>query len=183
MPSPRSNPGPAAAGRNRAAILAAAHEVFAEHGTAAPLNAIARRAGVGQGSLYRHYPDRLALVAAVVEENVDALEDAARRDAASLPDLLGLVTRHAIESVAVVDQLSEARPDRMLELRDRVAAVLASRLDGALAAGHVPPGTTTADLMLGVELVAGVLTHRPAAEREALARRAWRLLRIDVRLP
>ena len=181
-PSTRSNPGPAAAARNRAALVAAAHAVFAESGTAAPLSSVARRAGVGQGSLYRHFPDRVSLVAAVVEENVDALE-AASAAGATLPELLGLVTRHAIESVGVVDLLVEDRPGRMLELRDRVAAVLAAHRDAALAAGQVPAGTTVEDLMLGVELVAGALTRRPAPDRADTAVRAWRLLGMDVALP
>lgn len=181
-PHPRSNPGPAAAARNRAALLESAHAVFAESGTAAPLSSIARRAGVGQGSLYRHFPDRVSLVAAVVEENVDALE-AAADDGAGLPALLGLVTRHAIESVGVVDLLAEDRPARMVELRDRVAAVLAACHGAALEAGQVPPGTTVDDLMLGVELVAGALTRRPAADRAPMAARAWKLLGIEVALP
>ena len=175
MPPSRRNPGPSAGPRNRAALLAAAHEVFAEAGTVAPLSAVARRAGVGQGSLYRHFPDRLSLVAAVVEENVAELERASA-DGAGLPDILRLVTRHAVESVGVVDLLVDDRPGRMLELRDRVATVLAVHLEEARAAGQVPPSTTAADLMLGVELVAGALTRRPAAERPAVAARAWRLL-------
>jgi AcrR family transcriptional regulator len=182
-PTTRSNPGPAAAARNRAALLAAAHEIFAESGTAAPLSAIARRAGVGQGSLYRHFPDRLALVSAVVEENVDELETASGRDDATLPDLLGLVTRHAVESVGVVDLLVEDRPGRLLALRDRVQAALATYLDAALASGQVRAGTTTADVMLGVEMVSGALTRRPSSERPALAARAWSLLGIAVALP
>ncbi|MFC8600600.1 MULTISPECIES: TetR/AcrR family transcriptional regulator [unclassified Isoptericola] len=181
-PAARSNPGPAAAARNRAALLRAAHAVFAESGTAAPLSSVARRAEVGQGSLYRHFPDRVALVAAVVEENVAELE-AASADGAALPRLLGLVTRHAIESVGVVDLLAEDRPGRMLELRDRVAAVLAAHHEAALAAGQVPQDVGVDDLMLGVELVAGALTRRPAGERAAMAERAWRLLGIEVALP
>jgi AcrR family transcriptional regulator len=182
VPTSRTNPGPAAAARNRSALLEAAHAVFAESGTAAPLSSIARRAGVGQGSLYRHFPDRVSLVAAVVEENVDELE-AASAAGADLPDLLGLVTRHAIESVGVVDLLAEDRPRRMLQLRERVAAVLAAHHEAALAAGQVPQGATVEDLMLGVELVAGALTRRPAGERAAMAVRSWRLLGMAVALP
>ncbi|MEL7975661.1 helix-turn-helix domain-containing protein [Isoptericola sp. F-RaC21] len=183
MPTSRTNPGPAAAARNRAALLEAAHAVFAESGTAAPLSSIARRAGVGQGSLYRHFPDRLSLVAAVVEENVAELEAAAAADGATLADLLGTTTRHAVESVAVVDLLVADRPGRMLQLRERVETALAAHLDAALAAGDVPPGTTVADVMLGVELVAGALTRRPPAERTATAVHAWRLLGMRVVLP
>jgi AcrR family transcriptional regulator len=181
-PKPRKNPGPAAAARNRTALLAAAHALFAEEGTGAPLSAIARRAGVGQGSLYRHFPDRLTLVAAVVEENVAELEAASGRGMA-MPDLLALTTRHAVESVGVVDLLVADRPGRMLELRDRVAAALGAHLDDALETGAVPAGTTVADLMLGVELVAGAITRRAITDRAAVAAHAWRLLHFTVREP
>jgi hypothetical protein len=46
------------AARNREAVLTAAREVFAEHGLGAPLEEIARRAGVGIGTLYRRFPRR-----------------------------------------------------------------------------------------------------------------------------
>src|SRR5712691_6900335 len=52
--------------RNREHVLAAAREVFVEHGPDAPLDEIARRAGVGIATLYRRFPDRAALLRAVV---------------------------------------------------------------------------------------------------------------------
>ncbi|MFB9629003.1 TetR/AcrR family transcriptional regulator [Nonomuraea helvata] len=55
-----TNRGPGAAVRNRAALIAAAREVFAAAGYDAPLSMVARVAGVGQGSLYRHFPDRVS---------------------------------------------------------------------------------------------------------------------------
>ncbi|MGW2845343.1 TetR family transcriptional regulator, partial [Streptomyces sp. NPDC001274] len=87
-----ANDGPRAAVRNRAALVAAAREVFAEHGLEAPLSAIARRAGVGQGVLYRHFPDRAAAVAAVLEENVRQIERAAETGGMAFPDVLGVLT-------------------------------------------------------------------------------------------
>jgi AcrR family transcriptional regulator len=52
--------------RNRERILAAAREVFSEHGSAAQIDEIARRAGVGVGTLYRHFPTKDALVGELV---------------------------------------------------------------------------------------------------------------------
>jgi AcrR family transcriptional regulator len=185
--SRRSNPGPRAAARNRAALLAAAREVFAEHGSHAPLNAVARRAGVGQGSLYRHFPDRVELVVALFEEQVVTLEERSKDAAARMGDLLGLITRHAMDSVVSIDLVSarpEEHPDpRLTDLRTRVADVLATRLDDAVATGAVPPGTTVEDLLLGVELVTAALTRRPAAERAAYAARAWALLGFEAAPP
>ncbi|MFE0171649.1 TetR/AcrR family transcriptional regulator [Streptomyces sp. NPDC059002] len=59
--------------RNRERIVAAAREAFAEHGPDASLNDIARRAGVGPGTLYRHFPTRPALLTAVLKDRIDTL--------------------------------------------------------------------------------------------------------------
>jgi AcrR family transcriptional regulator len=59
--------------RNRVRVLAAAQEAFAEHGAGVPLDEIARRAGVGAGTVYRHFPTKEALFEAVVLHQVDDL--------------------------------------------------------------------------------------------------------------
>lgn len=64
--------------RNRARVLAAAEEVFGEQGLAVPLDEIARRAGVGAGTVYRHFPTKEALFEAVVERRAAHLIDDAR---------------------------------------------------------------------------------------------------------
>lgn len=66
--------------RNRDHILDVAEQHFAEHGVMGSLDAIAKRAGVGAGTLYRHFPTREALLAALLAARDDAL--VARRDAA-----------------------------------------------------------------------------------------------------
>ncbi|MEU8709280.1 TetR/AcrR family transcriptional regulator [Streptomyces sp. NPDC048565] len=58
---------------NREQLLAAAQDVFAEGGPGASLNEIARRAGVGPGTLYRHFPNRQALLTAVLRDRVEGL--------------------------------------------------------------------------------------------------------------
>ncbi|MEU4659344.1 TetR/AcrR family transcriptional regulator [Streptomyces sp. NPDC023723] len=69
--APRSD-----ARHNRARIVRAARAAFAED-PAAPLHSIAKAAGVGQGTMYRHFPGRQALLLAVYQEEVDALTDTA----------------------------------------------------------------------------------------------------------
>jgi AcrR family transcriptional regulator len=59
--------------RNRAALIAAARTLFTERGSEASLEEIARRAGVGVGTLYRHFPSRQDLIEAVYVEEVEAL--------------------------------------------------------------------------------------------------------------
>jgi AcrR family transcriptional regulator len=71
VPTPR--PKRADARRNYEKLLTEARAAFAEHGTDASLEEVARRAGVGIGTLYRHFPTRHALLSAVFQEAVDEL--------------------------------------------------------------------------------------------------------------
>src|SRR3974390_3141268 len=70
--------------RNRERLLAAARTVFATEGGAASMEAVAREAGVGIGTVYRHFPTRIDLVEAVYREDVEELAEAARRAVAEL---------------------------------------------------------------------------------------------------
>jgi AcrR family transcriptional regulator len=68
--------------RNRDGLLCAARVAFAEHGLDAPLEHVAREAGVSIGTLYRHFPARIDLVQAVFTESLTGLLEAAERAAA-----------------------------------------------------------------------------------------------------
>ncbi|WP_028476838.1 TetR/AcrR family transcriptional regulator [Nocardia sp. CNY236] len=86
MSAPAGRPLRADAARNRAAVVAAARDAFASKGVEASLEEIARAAGVGPGTLYRHFPARADLVAAAVAEHVAELRaDAVRLGAATDP--------------------------------------------------------------------------------------------------
>ena len=77
--------------RNRAHILDIAEQYFAEHSITGSLDAIAKRAGVGSGTLYRHFPNRDALLAALLrarEDELAARTDAIRREAAGSTEAL-----------------------------------------------------------------------------------------------
>jgi AcrR family transcriptional regulator len=71
--------------RNYDALVTAAKSVFARSGTDAPLEDVARQAGVGQGTLYRHFPSRAYLLVAIMEERVDEL-DALAKELLNAPD-------------------------------------------------------------------------------------------------
>jgi AcrR family transcriptional regulator len=71
--------------RNREQLMAAAKAAFTERGADAPLEDIARKAGVGIGTLYRHFPTREALLAAVYRREVEQLAAAADRLLAEKP--------------------------------------------------------------------------------------------------
>ena len=72
--------------RNRDQIIAAAKVMFVEAGPDVPMEEIARRAGVGVGTLYRRFPDREALVEAVAEDSFRAVLDDVRAAAEQEPD-------------------------------------------------------------------------------------------------
>ncbi|GIH80548.1 TetR family transcriptional regulator [Planobispora longispora] len=174
----RVNRGPSAAAENRAALIAAAREVFASDGYEAPLTSITRVARVGQGSLYRHFPDRISLALAVFEDGVRELEALAAEPGATLDAMLALMTEQMIASTAFVDMVSVSPADpRILRLGDHVAGLLDGLLAEARRAGRIRADLTAGDLMLAVGMVAGILSKKPAADRREAAELAWKLLR------
>ena len=72
QPAPRMR---ADAARNRARVLEVAYETFAAEGLTVPIDAIARRAGVGAGTVYRHFPTKEALFHAVIADRMHRFID------------------------------------------------------------------------------------------------------------
>jgi AcrR family transcriptional regulator len=106
LPIVSRRPKRADAQRNYDKLLAAARAAFTEADTEASLEAIARRAGVGIGTLYRHFPTRQILIEAVYVDEVDALSRSAR-DLAELPPWDALVAwlRRFVDYVATKQAL------------------------------------------------------------------------------
>ena len=176
-----ANGGPRAAARNRAALVTAAREIYARDGLDAPLSAIARQAGVGQGVLYRHFPDRAAVAIAVLEENVRQMEQAAAAPAATSASVLGVLTWHLTESAAFIGLLTVDATGLGAKNLAHVR-VLSERVERALD-GHLPdsgPLRETSDLMLAVTMVSGAVTGHSREERRRRALKAWRLLGVEV---
>src|SRR5271170_4135519 len=94
MPTKRSTPAPRKpridAVRNRERILEAAKEAFTRSGANASLDDIAKEAGVGAGTLYRHFPSREALIEAVYRTEVGKLAAAERNFAEAMPPVEAL---------------------------------------------------------------------------------------------
>jgi AcrR family transcriptional regulator len=173
----RENRGRNAAATNRTALLGAARQQFASDGFDASLSAIARRAGVGQGSLYRHFPDRVSLALAVFAENVADLEVRAAEPTSTLRDVLGLITEQTIASVAFIDMLHASDGDERLHaIVGRVTAVLDRALRAGQRDGVVRPSVTAGELFLAVQMVAALLAKTPAGSRAEAAGHAWALL-------
>ncbi|MFJ4838551.1 TetR/AcrR family transcriptional regulator [Streptomyces sp. NPDC088746] len=116
-PTP-ARPMRADARRNYDRLLSVARVSFAAHGTDASLEDIARRAGVGIGTLYRHFPNRQALMNAVFQEALTALLDRSRelarsdRPCAALVEWLGAIVTHAGEYHGLAQALMSASGDR-----------------------------------------------------------------------
>jgi len=175
--SPRANRGPSAAPENRAALIGAARMIFATRGLDAPLSSVAKEAGVGQGSLYRHFPTRYSLALAVFEENADELEAIAAVDGSTLDDLLRAITAQAIVSTAFFEMIEiEKADDAGRHLIDRISSVVSSKLPEARAAGALAEWITVDDVLLGIAMLAGALAKTVQADRHAVATRVWTLL-------
>jgi AcrR family transcriptional regulator len=162
--------------RNRGRILAAARRVFAAEGLGASMNAVAREAGVGVATLFRRFPTKDDLVAAVF---IDRMNDYVRAAEAGLDDdpWNGLVTfiEQACELQAVdsgfADMLTIALPGmkELDRLRARAFEATVQLIDRAKASGRLRDDFTPEDLMLLHMANAGVIT----ATRDT-APDAWR---------
>jgi AcrR family transcriptional regulator len=152
--------------KNRASMICAAREVFAEHGLDAPLDLVARTAGVGRGTQHRHFPTRESLLNALFEENFEQLTEVVR-DAA--PDDAYVALLRATVGQLLRDrgfvELSDPRvPAEMQEeLADRYLALASRPLRRAQRAGRVRRDIKPEDTLLLVAMVTGAArtTGRP----------------------
>jgi AcrR family transcriptional regulator len=169
----RVNRGPAAGPENRRALITAAREVYAEAGLNAPFSQVARRAGVGQGSLYRHFPDRTALAVAVFEENITDLEAFATDPANTLDDFLDLVADQAVVSTAFIELLTGDPDDpRVLHIGTRYREVVEKLLERR-------PGSASVDVedvLIATEMLATAIARSQPDGRTDAATRARRIV-------
>lgn len=166
---------------NRARIVAAAREVFMSDGFDAPLDAIARRAGVGRATLYRNFPDRYALGAAIMEYDLTTLE-ALAREQRDRPDvlmiLLSTIVEQHTETYALVPALlrGPSAPD-LKALVPRVTRLFTAPLRRARAAGLVREDLTVADVIDVLAMVSAVVAGDASVRsRRQRAARALELL-------
>jgi len=145
--------------RNRERILEVAKGAFTRHGADASLDDIAKRAGVGAGTLYRHFPTRDALIEAVYRSEVEKLAAAARGFAEAMPPIEALrawlllfvdyiAAKHiiapALKSVA-------GGPSRLYEgSRSLVQGAIEELVKRAKESGHVRRDIDASDLLRAV---------------------------------
>jgi AcrR family transcriptional regulator len=158
-PEPRKATRPRAdALRNRERIVTAAREMFVEHGPDVPLDEIARRAGVGNATLYRNFPDRDALVREVVCSVMDRTALAAERALTETGDafeaLSTFVHTAADERIGALCPMVSSTFDRnhpdLEASRERVEHLVQEVMDRAAEAGRLRPDVGVGDLMVAV---------------------------------
>lgn len=159
MESNNDGPVRADARRSLAALLEAAKHVFAASGVDAPVRMIAEKAGVGVGTVYRHFPRRSDLIVAVFRNEVDACADAAAVMSTRYPpgEALDRWLKRFIDFVATKRGFSAAlhSGDPAYEplpgyLMDRLAPALESLLKAAATAGEIRSDVEPVDLLLAI---------------------------------
>jgi len=165
--------------RNRDAILAAALEAMTESPDAS-LNAIAKRAGVANATLYRHFPTREELVLAVYEREVQRLIDAAGsllQEQAPIDALRSWVeglARYAVTKHGLADALRKATtPGSDLASTGTYVAIVAALdrlLQANISAGTLRAGLNADDVILAL---AGLWQLDPASDWRAQAQRIY----------
>ena len=152
-------PARADARRNYDALIGAARQAFAELGTEAPLEEIARRAEVGIATLYRNFPTRDDLIEAVYVEEVEALA-AAAEEFSKLPPFealrhwLGRYTGYVATKRALVASLNRNSP-ALKSCRDALYAAGGPLLERAQAAGEVRSDVSIDDVLRMVTGISG----------------------------
>jgi AcrR family transcriptional regulator len=167
--------------RNVDALLRAAMATFTESGVDAPVREIAAKAGVGVGTMYRHFPQRSDLIKAVIQREVDACVEAASRLAAAQEpgEALASWMQRLVDLVATKrglgaalhsgDPAYQSLPDYVL---GQLTPALRGLLDAAAAAGAVHAEVDASELLL-----AGLRLATPASDGDtAQARRMVALL-------
>ena len=161
--------------RNRDRLIAAAKDLYAEAGTDVSLDAVARRAGVGAGTLYRHFPTREALVEAAYRSEVAELSAAADDLLATRPPDLALAEwmdrfvayaaakrgmRAALQSVVA------SGSDIFADARRQNLATVATLLAAGAEAGTIRPDVEAEDVLRATGIV-WQLDDQPGWEEQA----------------
>lgn len=166
------------AARNRAHILGVAEQGFADEGVELAMDTIARRAGVGAGTLYRHFPTREALVAAVLEERYSDLErerlaiEEERDSLRALERWLDAVSVWMRAYEGLTGPLSLAHGNRTSPLAPTCQQVIGATehfLGAAQRDGHARPGLRGHDLFMATLAVAWAAGATADAEAGAEA--------------
>ncbi|MFD7033715.1 TetR/AcrR family transcriptional regulator [Streptomyces sp. NPDC059917] len=194
MPRPRAD-----AVRNRERILLAAREMFVEFGAHAPLDEIARRAGIGNATLYRHFPERADLVHRVVlfvmdrvaahaEDALAATLDPAAADPVDAFEALCRFTHAAAdERIGALCPMLAGDFDRenpeLLAARDALAEAVEELLVAGQRAGLVRTDIAAGDLMVALSQLSRPLPGVACLDADHFAHRHLQLFLDGLRAP
>ena len=163
--------------RNRERILEVAKEVFTRDGAAASLDDIARQAGIGAGTLYRHFPTRDALIEAVYRSEVEKLAASGQRFAAAMPPLEALRTwmllfiDHVSEKKLIIPAMDTVAGGSMRLIegsRSLVHTAFVAAVKRAIASGDLRPDTDPNDFvraLVGIFHTTAIPGWEPSARR------------------
>src|SRR6266478_2429479 len=157
--------------RNRERILQSARAAFAESGADAQIDDVARHAGVGVGTVYRHFPTKQALLTELVRQTFRLFTERAReaREAGGEPFALieGLLRRIAETAAgdagvqyALASTAGQAWTEAQAE-QDELIAVIAELIEGARRAGTIRPGIEAIDIGMLICGVVSAMGPRP----------------------
>ena len=157
--------------RNREQILQSARAAFAESGADAQIDDVARHAGVGVGTVYRHFPTKQALLTELVRQTFRLFTEWARGalEAGGEPSALieGLLRRIAETAAgdagvryALASSAGQARTEAPAE-QDELIAVIAELIGRARRAGTIRPGIEATDIAMLICGVVSVMGPRP----------------------
>jgi AcrR family transcriptional regulator len=175
--------------RNQQTLLTAAAAVFVTSGVDAPIREIAARAGVGVGTIYRHFPTRADLVVAVYRHQVEACAEAGETllAASDSPfeafrqwvDLFVdfLVTKHGLATAMQSDSSGFAALHAYF--LDRLGPVCVRLLDAATDAGEITPDVRAYELMRGIGNLCAGRDGDPRYDPRKLVELLLRGLRAD----
>jgi AcrR family transcriptional regulator len=171
--------------RNLDRILAAARDIFADHGPDAPLEEVARRAGVGIGTLYRRFPDRRSLQRAVALDILARAAQEARLALSEEPNAFQALARYMHRALdlrigAIMPALANQIPSEdtdLLRARDESSKPMQQMIASAQAEGTLRPDVAFADVGLLITRLAQPLPGPiPRALSDRLAHRHLDLL-------
>jgi AcrR family transcriptional regulator len=172
-----SRPMRADARRNGELLIATARAVFAEKGAEAPLDEIAKRAGVGAGTLYRHFPNREALVEAVYRDEVNQLANLASELLASRSPSVALdewmrahvgFVAHRRGLATSLKAMLDPNGETMAWCKARILDAAEKMLDAGREAGTVRPDLVPYDLLRLGHAVGIVAELGTAADSERM---------------
>ncbi|MGW7618260.1 TetR/AcrR family transcriptional regulator [Streptomyces antimycoticus] len=175
--------------RNQQTLLDAAAAVFVASGVEAPVRDIAAKAGVGMGTIYRHFPSRADLIIAVYRHQVEACAEAGPALLATSPTPHAaleawvelfvdfLVTKHGLAAAMQADNAGFETLHAYFV--DRLLPVCTQLLDAAVASGEIRSGLSAIQLMRGI----GNLCIGAESDPDYDARRLVKLLVAGLRQP